>query len=658
MIINSVKIENFRQFRDIVIDFAKERNKNFTIIRGSNGTGKTTLLNALSWCLYGEEIHDYGDETSMGICNNKTFNLSEDGENFKIMVEIEFLEDNNEILSFRRTLELHKKEGSIIPSPWGEKFEVIKQEGNNVKTFENDVYTIERKIPKDIEDYFFFDGARLGEYFQKNSNKKIKESVFNLSQLNLVENSHENLGKVIKKYNDKLKKIYPEIGKANEKIIYYKSEIQKSENELEQSKKIVKEAKGEIERIEAILINKNSTNIEKLIIDDQNLKKDIDTLKSEISDLENKREKMIITNYPYLFAYDMFNNFLQKGEDSRQKGFIPPKFKKNFIEDLLGEGKCICGLDLKTHEKNREKLEFILENTSEITNKSEDISAALASAKNINFRIKNIKERIIYTKKVLANKKESYDEKREERKRISSQLEANPYEDIRKLKDLKYSYENEEDKNSKNIGRLEAHLENLNKKIGKYKQAKIKEDGLKIQAKEYNEKILFCQKAQEAAYKINKELTDEIREKIQELTKQKFIKIQWKEEEFNDIFINKNYEVFITNKSGHQERPGDLSDGEKLCLGLCFMSALHNISGFDLPIIMDTPLGNLDEEMRHNIAEFLPGFVGDKQTILLVTGTEYTTDFRDTLYNNIGKEYNLVFENSEKGKESKVILNG
>ena len=89
------------------------------------------------------------------------------------------------------------------------------------------------------------------------------------------------------------------------------------------------------------------------------------------------------------------------------------------------------------------------------------------------------------------------------------------------------------------------------------------------------------------------------------------------------------------------------------------MSAIHNISGFDLPIIMDTPLGNLDTDMRHNIAEFLPNFVGNKQTVLLVTGTEYTEDFSDTLHPSVGKEYVIDWSNSDEGKESKVVsVNG
>ena len=55
MLLQSIKLENFRQFRNESIDFADGNNgKNVTIIIGENGTGKTTFAQAFFWCLYGE----------------------------------------------------------------------------------------------------------------------------------------------------------------------------------------------------------------------------------------------------------------------------------------------------------------------------------------------------------------------------------------------------------------------------------------------------------------------------------------------------------------------------------------------------------------------------------------------------------------------------
>ena len=55
MLLQSIKLKNFRQFRDEFIDFAEGQDvKNVTIIIGENGTGKTTFAQAFFWCLYGE----------------------------------------------------------------------------------------------------------------------------------------------------------------------------------------------------------------------------------------------------------------------------------------------------------------------------------------------------------------------------------------------------------------------------------------------------------------------------------------------------------------------------------------------------------------------------------------------------------------------------
>ena len=40
MILNKVSIRNYRQYRNVDIDFAQGDGKNFTIIQGNNGTGK------------------------------------------------------------------------------------------------------------------------------------------------------------------------------------------------------------------------------------------------------------------------------------------------------------------------------------------------------------------------------------------------------------------------------------------------------------------------------------------------------------------------------------------------------------------------------------------------------------------------------------------
>ena len=50
-------MKNFRQYRDAQINFARASEANFTVILGANGAGKTNIMNAITWCLFGKEYH-------------------------------------------------------------------------------------------------------------------------------------------------------------------------------------------------------------------------------------------------------------------------------------------------------------------------------------------------------------------------------------------------------------------------------------------------------------------------------------------------------------------------------------------------------------------------------------------------------------------------
>ena len=54
-------IENFRLLRDVTFEFATGATRNVTVIRAANESGKTTLLTALQWGLFGDSaLPDFG----------------------------------------------------------------------------------------------------------------------------------------------------------------------------------------------------------------------------------------------------------------------------------------------------------------------------------------------------------------------------------------------------------------------------------------------------------------------------------------------------------------------------------------------------------------------------------------------------------------------
>ena len=142
-------------------------------------------------------------------------------------------------------------------------------------------------------------------------------------------------------------------------------------------------------------------------------------------------------------------------------------------------------------------------------------------------------------------------------------------------------------------------------------------------------------------------LEEDIHNKLEELTSYEFGKLHWKEF-YQGVAIDNDYDVKIFKEGGYVV-PNDLSKGGQLVLALSFMTALNSLSGFGLPIVIDTPMGRLDDEIKENIGKYLPEYTKNKQVTLLVTGTEYSESFRKGIRDHVGKEYELNYIQEKDG---------
>ena len=57
MIIHKLEMYNFRQYIDLQeISFSTDPERNVTVLIGVNTSGKTTIIRAFEWCLYGKTV--------------------------------------------------------------------------------------------------------------------------------------------------------------------------------------------------------------------------------------------------------------------------------------------------------------------------------------------------------------------------------------------------------------------------------------------------------------------------------------------------------------------------------------------------------------------------------------------------------------------------
>ena len=153
MLLQSIKLENFRQFKDEYIEFSTIKFKNVTIIFGENGTGKTTFAQAFFWCLYGEA--DFSDRNNL---LNKSVEIDMiPGQDKKVEVQLKLKHGVNEYTI--RRYQYYKKTNNRLTADNSVLSVTRKSQDGETKALKKNPETEIRKIlPKELARYFFFDG--------------------------------------------------------------------------------------------------------------------------------------------------------------------------------------------------------------------------------------------------------------------------------------------------------------------------------------------------------------------------------------------------------------------------------------------------------------------------------------------------------------------
>lgn len=107
-----------------------------------------------------------------------------------------------------------------------------------------------------------------------------------------------------------------------------------------------------------------------------------------------------------------------------------------------------------------------------------------------------------------------------------------------------------------------------------------------------------------------------------------------------------NYRVTLRAENGEIIPKSSLSAGERQLYAMSLLWSLHSVSGRQLPIIVDTPMGRLDTDHRRTLlTAFFPHAA--HQLILLSTDTEIDAEAYTLLQPAISRAYSLDFDINE-----------
>ncbi|VXD23263.1 DNA sulfur modification protein DndD [Planktothrix paucivesiculata] len=121
------------------------------------------------------------------------------------------------------------------------------------------------------------------------------------------------------------------------------------------------------------------------------------------------------------------------------------------------------------------------------------------------------------------------------------------------------------------------------------------------------------------------------------------------------VIATEDFSLSLYDPQGQPVEKHRLSAGEKQLLAIAFLWGLARVSGLNLPIAIDTPLGRLDSSHRQNLIErYFPA--ASHQVILLSTDTEIAQKEVNSLREQdaIAREYLLKYD--PKQRQTRIEL--
>ena len=200
MIINSIEMSYFfRIYQSPKIEFQVDEKKNVTVIKGNNGTGKTTILSAFSWVFYGDVEDPLVIDKMLNKRRLHEMNV-EDLETAGVKVSINDSGHTYLISRFQKFKKIADNESIKIGDP---DFSVI--DVANPSTPITDKTFFEGIIPKDLKGFFFFDGERIDRLAKIDGRAEIRKAILDILGLTTLEKIEDAVGDVQSDYNKKIK---------------------------------------------------------------------------------------------------------------------------------------------------------------------------------------------------------------------------------------------------------------------------------------------------------------------------------------------------------------------------------------------------------------------------------------------------------------------
>jgi len=645
MRISRIKATNFRQHRNVDIDLSSNQ-ADFVVIKGNMGAGKTNLLKAVTWAIYGDV--DSGNTDQQLLTDSVHLAMKPgDYEDTEVLIEIDLGDDETAYIKRRQTF----KKSDVSLTVYGDA-ELSVQVFRDVKTgyqVEPDPENwIERHLPRRFKPYFLFDGEKLERFLQESDAPKIKSAIQEVARIDVLNRIQEKLASASNALNQKAarsagvdgEKFAKELGDVVARIEKKEIEIV----DLTDAFRLAEETEFALDR--QLSGQKDlEANIDRKRQIDASLEKENRHLKDakDRFNLKIRSSAAAVLLAPALIVLG------EKVEEARKNKVLPPPVNLDYLRELLTNGMCICGSDLASSAEHSSHLQKVIadyEQVGEIGNALNEHAIVYATELS---KLPGHAELVSVMNAAISDKEDEIRSLQDDQELLAKELEGQDNETVRNLAKARREQREIAIGKQRALSTARAELQQLESRKSEIERQIDKVVSTNAEATKAQLKAEFAKQAAEVARHLYETMNNQVREAVSNSLEAKFKAMTWKKGFFEKVSIDPNFRVSILTNQG-VESYGRLSAGETVCLAFAFSLTLSKEAGLNFPMVVDTPMGRLAPEVQVNLARVIAeatqgnGKSQNHQMVLLMTETEYNKQVAEELSSRRPKILTINFD--------------
>lgn len=639
MIIASATLHNFGPyFGEQTIELGPGE-RPLTLVHGENMRGKTSLLNAIRWALYGHVRTRTGaGMPAVRLLNSKA--LQEGSYFFSVEMTVKDGSDTYVITRQARALSTPRKDSDF-------EIDVHLRKNETFLSADEGELEIGRLLPKDVAHFFLFDGEMLNDFEElladpTQQSQAIKRSIEQILGVPAVENAINDLTALHREASKRLTQAAKTVQAAEKDaerseelaadIAVAESDVGDIQDQIEAARNELTGVDDELRRFD--LVKGQADTLERL-------RHELTLAKNEASELDEARRRILGSAW-----LDMLTLALQPRLESlererddlmlRQKIISESNARRTALEILSSGDECpVCGSrpGRPGVDKLREELASMPIPDDPEVDRLEAVVGSIATLRRI--RPANIGPQVEAVERDQRRVSVRRTEHRNRITELETALRDHPLDRIGQL-------QRQRDKTLRALGGLEDAARTATDQL----------ELLRVQASAVQNRIAQVSDPQldtlnrevelyESLLRVMKNALDDLLERLKTVIERDasavFLDLTT-DKSYQGLRINDYYGLYIIGATGDDVPVR--SAGAEQVVALSLIAALNRNAVKRGPVIMDTPFGRLDVKHRANILSYLSTMAD--QVVLLVHSGEVDRD-RDLaiIAPHVQREYEL-----------------